>query len=139
NRVYNLFLQKVAQGRKLPITKVADIAQGRVWSGTAAKQLGLVDEIGGLNIAIQYAAKEAKLGNDWELEEYPQVSRFGESLFGKQLDETKAKLGMENTTSSTPNPLITQLGKFQQEIKILQTMNDPQGVYTRLPINLSID
>jgi protease-4 len=139
NRVYNLFLQKVAQGRKLPITKVADIAQGRVWSGTAAKQLGLVDEIGGLNVAIQYAAKEAKLGNDWELEEYPQVSRFGERLFGQKLDETKAKLGMENTTSSTPNPLMTQLGKFQQELKILQTMNDPQGVYTRLPINLSID
>ena len=46
---------------------------------------------------------------------------------------------MENTTSSTPNPLMTQLGKFQQELKILQTMNDPQGVYTRLPINLSID
>jgi protease-4 len=132
-------LQKVAQGRKLPITKVADIAQGRVWSGTAAKQLGLVDEIGGLNVAIQYAAKEAKLGNDWELEEYPQVSRFGERLFGQKLDETKAKLGMENTTSSTPNPLMTQLGKFQQELKILQTMNDPQGVYTRLPINLSID
>ena len=139
NRVYTLFLQKVAQGRKLPITKVADIAQGRVWSGIAAKQLGLVDEIGGLNVAVQYAAKEAKLGNNWELEEYPQISRFGERLFGKNLDETKAKLGIESTTSSTPNPLMTQLGKFQQELKILQTMNDPQGVYTRLPINLSID
>ncbi|MFM7408840.1 MAG: signal peptide peptidase SppA [Cuspidothrix sp.] len=139
NRVYNLFLQKVAQGRKLPITKVANIAQGRVWSGKAAKQIGLVDEIGGLNVAIKYAAKEAKLGNNWELEEYPQVTRFGERLFGKKLDETKAKLGIENTTSSTTNPLINELGKFQQELNILQTMNDPQGIYTRLPINLTID
>jgi len=41
---------------------VAQIAQGRVWSGLAAKEIGLVDEIGGLDAAIQYAAKQAKLG-----------------------------------------------------------------------------
>ncbi|MCX7596929.1 MAG: signal peptide peptidase SppA, partial [Fischerella sp.] len=48
NKIYNIFLNKVAQGRKIPEAKVAEIAQGRVWSGTAAKQIGLVDEIGGL-------------------------------------------------------------------------------------------
>jgi protease IV len=138
NRIYNLFLQKVSQGRKLPTAKVAEIAQGRVWSGTAAKQIGLVDEIGGLNVAIEYAAKQAKLGNDWELQEYPRVSTFAERLFGKKLDETKSKLGLETTQIKNPNPLINEFGKFQQEIKILQTMNDPQGVYTRLPINLQI-
>ncbi|MBD1212842.1 MAG: signal peptide peptidase SppA, partial [Dolichospermum circinale Clear-D4] len=73
DRIYNLFLQKVSQGRKLSTAKVAEIAQGRVWSGTAAKEIGLVDEIGGLNVAIEYAAKQAKLGNNWELQEYPQV------------------------------------------------------------------
>ena len=139
DRIYNLFLQKVSQGRKLPTTKVAEIAQGRVWSGIAAKQIGLVDEIGGLNVAIEYAAKQAKLGNNWELEEYPQVGSWPERFFGKKLDETKAKLGIEKTEIKSHNPLINELGKFQQEIKILQTMNDPQGIYTRLPVNLKIE
>jgi len=139
DRIYNLFLQKVSQGRKLSTAKVAEIAQGRVWSGTAAKQIGLVDEIGGLNVAIEYAAKQAKLGNNWQLQEYPQVGSWGERFFGKKLDETKAKLGIEKTEIKSNNPLINELGKFQQEIKILQTMNDPQGIYTRLPVNLKIE
>ncbi|MTJ49301.1 signal peptide peptidase SppA [Dolichospermum sp. UHCC 0259] len=139
NRIYNLFLQKVAQGRKIPTAKVAEIAQGRVWSGTAAKQIGLVDEIGGLNVAIEYAAKQAKLGTDWEIQEYPRVSTFPERLFGKKLDETKAKLGIENTNTKNSNPLLNELEKFQQEIKTLQTMNDPQGIYTRLPVNFKIE
>ncbi len=139
DRIYNLFLQKVSQGRKLPTTKVAEIAQGRVWSGIAAKEIGLVDEIGGLNVAIEYAAKQAKLGNNWQLEEYPQVSSWIERFLAKKLDETKAKLGIEKNEIPSHNPLINELGKFQQEIKILQTMNDPQGIYTRLPVNLKIE
>jgi protease IV len=139
NNIYNLFLQKVSQGRKLPTAKVAEIAQGRVWSGTAAKQIGLVDEIGGLNVAIEYAAKQAKLGKDWELQEYPQMSSFTEKLFGKKINETKAKLGIETTQTKSNNPLINELGKFQQEIKTLQTMNDPEGIYTRLPVNFKIE
>ena len=139
NNIYNLFLQKVSQGRKLPTAKVAEIAQGRVWSGTAAKQIGLVDEIGGLNVAIEYAAKQAKLGTNWELQEYPQMSSFTERLLGKKLDQTKAKLGIETTQTKPNNPLINELEKFQQEIKTLQTMNDPQGIYTRLPVNFKIE
>jgi len=139
NRIYNLFLEKVSQGRKIPTAKVAEIAQGRVWSGIAAKQIGLVDEIGGLNVAIEYAAKQAKLGTDWEIQEYPRVSTFPERLFGKKLDETKAKLGIEKTQTKNSNPLINELGKLQQEIKTLQTMNDPQGIYTRLAVNFKIE
>lgn len=139
DRIYNLFLEKVSQGRKLPTAKVAEIAQGRVWSGIAAKQIGLVDEIGGLNVAIEYAAKQAKLGTNWELEEYPQVGTYMERLLGKKLDEVKAKLGIEKAEIKNPNLLIKELAKFQQEINTLQTMNDPQGIYTRLPINFKIE
>ncbi|MCJ8281525.1 MAG: signal peptide peptidase SppA, partial [Rivularia sp. ALOHA_DT_140] len=71
NRIYNKFLEKVAKGRNLPQAKVAEIAQGRVWSGKTAKDIGLVDEIGGLNAAVEYAATEAKLGEKWQLQEYP--------------------------------------------------------------------
>ena len=139
DRIYNLFLEKVSQGRKLPTAKVAEIAQGRVWSGIAVKQIGLVDEIGGLNVAIEYAAKQAKLGTNWELEEYPQVGTYMERLLGKKLDEVKAKLGIEKAEIKNHNLLIKELAKFQQEINTLQTMNDPQGIYTRLPINFKIE
>ncbi|NDJ24806.1 signal peptide peptidase SppA [Nostoc sp. B(2019)] len=139
NRIYNMFLNKVSQGRKLPEQKVAEIAQGRVWSGVAAKQIGLVDEIGGLNNAIEYAAKQAKLGNDWELQEYPRVSSFEERFFGRATQEVQTALGIEGTKLKQSNPLTAEFEKLQQEIGILQKMNDPQGIYARLPFNIKIE
>lgn len=139
NRIYYMFLNKVSQGRKLPTTKVAEIAQGRVWSGEAAKQIGLVDEIGGLNAAIAYTAKEAKLGDDWELQEYPRVSSFGQRFFGRAAEETRANLGIEKAQIKPNNPLMAEFQKLQQEMEVLQKMNDPQGIYARLPFNLKID
>jgi protease-4 len=100
NRIYNLFLSKVAQGRNLPQEKVAQIAQGRVWSGIAAKEIGLVDEIGGLDAAIGYAAKQAKLGNDWELQEYPEVSSFTKRLLGQFADQARTVLGSDSTSDN---------------------------------------
>ncbi|MGF2033887.1 MAG: signal peptide peptidase SppA [Nostoc sp. CmiVER01] len=139
NRIYDMFLNKVSQGRKLPEQKVAEIAQGRVWSGVAAKEIGLVDEIGGLNSAIAYAAKQAKLGEDWEVQEYPRTNSFGERFFGRATEEVRTALGIEGTQLQQSNPLINEFQKLQQEIGILQKMNDPQGVYARLPFNLKID
>jgi protease-4 len=139
NRIYNMFINKVAQGRKLPQQKVAEIAQGRVWSGVAAKEIGLVDEIGGLNVAIEYAAKQAKLGNDWEVEEYPRITSLEERLFGKKLQEAQGILGIEKTQLKLNNLLLAEVEKLQQEISILNKMNDPQGIYARLPFNLKID
>lgn len=139
NRIYNLFLNKVSQGRKLPESKVAEIAQGRIWSGTAAKQIGLVDEIGGLNAAIEYAAKQAKLGKDWQVKEYPQTSSFEERFFGKVTEEARSALGIAATEIKPSNPLTAEFQKLQQELAILQRMNDPRGVYARLPFNLKIE
>ncbi len=139
NRIYSLFLNKVSQGRKLPEAKVAEIAQGRVWSGVAAKQIGLVDEIGGLNAAIAYTANQAKLGKDWQLQEYPQASSFEERFFGRATEEAGTALGIKKSQIPPSNPLFTEFQKLQQEMTMLQKMNDPQGVYARLPFNLKID
>ncbi|AFZ24450.1 signal peptide peptidase SppA, 67K type [Cylindrospermum stagnale PCC 7417] len=139
NRIYYMFLNKVSQGRKLPTQKVAEIAQGRVWSGIAAKEIGLVDEIGGLNSAIAYTTKQAKLGNDWELQEYPRPSSFGQRFFGRAAQETRATFGIEKSQLKPANPLTAEFQKLLQEMEILQKMNDPQGVYARLPFNLKID
>ncbi|AFY48229.1 signal peptide peptidase SppA, 67K type [Nostoc sp. PCC 7524] len=139
NRIYDLFLNKVAQGRKLPAQKVAEIAQGKIWSGVAAKQIGLVDEIGGLNAALEYAAKQAKLGEDWQLKEYPQESTLGERFFGRAVEEISTAVGVKKTRTIPPNLFTAEFQKLQQELAILQRMNDPQGIYARLPFNLKIE
>ena len=139
NRIYGKFLDKVAKGRNLPQSKVADIAQGRVWSGKAAKEIGLVDEIGGLDAAIEYAASEAKLGDKWELQEYPKRSTFSERFFGKVSEETQAVFKTSKTSLQPNHPLTKEFEKLQAEIAVLQNMNDPLGVYARLPFNLIIE
>ncbi|MEG3978420.1 signal peptide peptidase SppA [Microcoleus sp. herbarium8] len=133
DRIYDRFITKVADSRKLPKNKVQEIAQGRVWSGTAAKQLGLVDEIGGLEDAIKAAAQQAKLGDNWQLEEYPKnrtlEERILERISGIHVFEPAAKL----------DPLTAEVKKMQDELAVVKSMNDPQGVYVRLPFNLRID
>lgn len=138
NRLYSLFLSKVAQGRNLPAQKVAEIAQGRVWSGVAAKEIGLVDEIGGIDAAISYAAKQAKLGNDWQATEYPAVRSFEQRLLGQLGNEARVRWGGE-ATSKSKDLLTVEFLKLQKELEVLQTMNDPMGVYARLPFTLHIE
>lgn len=72
NRGYQQFLTKVSKGRDIPIANVDSIAQGRVWVGSKAKQLGLVDELGSLQKAIEYAAKLADM-EDVEVSYYPSL------------------------------------------------------------------
>jgi protease-4 len=139
NQIYNIFLNKVAQGRKLPEAKVAEIAQGRVWSGTAAKGIGLIDEIGGLNSAIAYAAKQANLGENWEIKEYPKLGTFEERFLGQVPQEVRTALGINKAQTESTDPLTVEFQKLQQEIAILRHLNDPRGVYARLPFNLKIE
>ena len=133
NRTYQLFVNKVASYRNLPEKKVNQIAQGRVWSGKEAVKIGLVDQIGGLESAIAYAAKKAELGTNWQLEEYPQQNRFEteilQRLFAVKYLESQA----------TIDPLTAEFLKIKQELSLLQGFNDPSGVYARLPFNFEID
>ncbi|MBW4576326.1 MAG: signal peptide peptidase SppA [Aphanothece sp. CMT-3BRIN-NPC111] len=133
NRIYSDFINKVADSRKLPKPKVAEIAQGRVWSGQQALKLGLVDEIGGINDAIKYAAKQAKLGEDWEMKEYPETGGFGERILKTLGGEKDVKKQIAQ------DPLTAEFLKLQADLAILKTMNDPLDVYARLPFNLRID
>jgi protease IV len=132
DRIYNSFLTKVSEGRKLSKPSVSEIAQGRVWSGTRAKQIGLVDELGGVEDAIQDAAKRAKLGDDWQVEDFPRAESFETWLlekFSPPEKDAKTKL----------DPLTAQVQLFQKELNSLKAMNDPMGVYARLPYDLKID
>ena len=133
DNIYDDFLNKVSESRKLPKPKVAEIAQGRVWSGVDAKRIGLVDEIGGLNEAIASAAQIAKLDQDWELEEYPVVEGWEEKLLKQFTGGDSVHL------QQSQDPLTTELLKVKSELSILKSFNDPRGVYVRLPFNFKLD
>ncbi|MGB0563494.1 MAG: signal peptide peptidase SppA [Spirulinaceae cyanobacterium] len=124
--IYNKFLQKVAESRELSRQRVAEIAQGRVWSGTAAKEVGLVDEIGGLEAAIAYAAEAAELGDNWQVEEYQNEVTFEEILL--------RTFALEQDT-----PIAEQWNQLQAKIQLFNTLNDPRDVYAIWPLDLEID
>lgn len=96
DRVYSQFKQRVAEGRKKDTVYIDSIAQGRVWTGIRAKGIGLIDQFGGLQDAIDCAARMAKL-KDYRLREYPEP----ENLLDKFLSRT--------------NPLASE-GKIKEEI-----------------------
>ncbi len=155
NEVYDQFITKVAESRKLPRAKVAEIAQGRVWSGKAAKQLGLVDELGGLDDALQAAAKKADLGNDWQVEEYPKPRSLEERFLRRFTADTRLQAGLrillpefvqaamvgdrrDPLDPSSFEPFSQELTKIRDDLAMLRSLNDPIGVYARLPYNLQI-
>lgn len=120
DQIYTLFLEKVAKGRNLSPAAVAALAQGRVWSGADAQANGLVDEIGGLEMAIAHAAERAELGEDWGVEEYQNEPSFEELL-------------MRTLSVQNPSPLTAQWLQLQEQLQQLQTWNDPRQVYTLWP------
>jgi protease-4 len=101
DRIYSQFKQRVAEGRKKDTVYIDSIAQGRVWSGEDALQIGLVDKIGGLQDAINCAARMAKTTN-YRLREYPESSGWLDRLLNKSTSshdassKIKEHLGAEN-------------------------------------------
>jgi len=134
DQIYNRFIQQVAEGRGLPIEKVKEIAQGRVWSGDAAVKLGLVDQLGGLETAIAAAAKRAKL-ETWTVEEYPHTKSLEEVLLESLSD---VHLG-RRSQMARQGAIDTEWERLQAELKILNCLNDPQQVYTWLPYRWEIE
>jgi protease-4 len=130
--IYGEFLAKVAEGRNLSPEKVAAIAQGRVWSGADALGHGLVDELGGLDAALAYAAGKAGLGADYRVVEIPRERELVEAI--QELIE-KAVPGAARVTAG---PLEELRRRLERELRALAACNDPQGVYARLPFTLSV-
>jgi len=135
NQIYDEFLTIVSTSRAIAKPKVNEIAQGRVWSGLEAKKIGLVDELGGIEDAIQAAAKQAKLGNDWELDEYPKANSFEVKLLGQLFNSY-----FPQPESTAPiDPLTAEIQRFQEDFATLKAMNDPSGAYSRLPFTPKVD
>ncbi|MDR7209235.1 signal peptide peptidase SppA [Flavobacterium piscis] len=125
--IYNTFVAHVAQGRKMTFAQVDAIAQGRVWAGSEAIKIGLVDKIGGLNDAIAEAAKIAKI-KSYSTKNYPEYEKsFNDLLsnlpFAKSKEAfIKEEIGEENYV------LIEQIKRFQRQ----------KGVQAMIPYGINI-
>lgn len=129
--IYGEFVGKVAESRKLDRAAVEEIAQGRVWSGIEAQKIGLVDELGGLEAAIAYAAKKAGLGANYRLMEFPRK---------KELIEVIQELVERNLPGQAESAGFGAriVHRIESELKLLRAFNDPQGIYARMPMNLVV-
>jgi protease-4 len=129
-KTYATFLKRVADGRKMTTTQVDSIAQGRVWTGIDAHKLGLVDEIGGLEDAIKYAAKLGKT-TSYRTENFPEYEKnfedFLANFTGIAMFKTKEQL------------LKEQLGEegFQM-LEQIKRVKSRKGIQAIMPYEISI-
>lgn len=126
DKIYETFTSKAAAGRKMPVEDLKKIAGGRVWSGTEAKQIGLVDELGGMEKAVELAASQAKLGKDYRLRYYPASKNFFEKIM-EQISGKDAETRL----------LQSQLGDLYPMVKQIQMIKNWEGIQARLPFIFS--
>ena len=124
-KIYDTFITHVSEGRKMDKSAVDSVGQGRVWSGTDAKALGLVDEIGGLDAAIEIAAKLAKL------DKHRTISLPEQKDFMKQIMED---FGEEAKISAVKN----ELGAAYTYYNEVESLVNMEGVQARLPFSITI-
>ena len=126
--IYKTFVTHVAEGRKMTFEQVDAIAQGRVWTGSEALKIGLVDKIGGLNDAIAQAASLAKI-KKFSTQNYPEYEKNFDDLFAN-LPFAKSK------ESFIKEEIGEENYRIMQEIKKLQTRTGIQAV---MPFELKIN
>ena len=127
NRGYNLFRQRVADGRHLTIESVEKIAQGRVWLATDALNIKLVDQLGGIDDAVKKAAQLAKL-KEYYTSDYPAAASWMDNLL--------------NSMTSSGTYLDTQLrqtlGELYQPFTVLRSIDKREAIQARIPYAISI-
>ncbi len=112
--IYQTFLTRVSNGRKLNRVHVDSIAQGRVWTGAKGKELGLVDRIGGLQDAINCAARMAKL-KDYRTKEFPEPESFLKQIFGNYTQNTRSNI-LQQELGSEGMQIYTSYKKIKQVV-----------------------
>lgn len=128
NRGYSLFRKRVAEGRKMSTEQVEKIAQGRVWLGTDAKNIKLIDGFGGLSDAIDKAAELAHLSS-YQAVEYPAMAGWMEQL----LDMAGGNKG-----TYLDEQLRLALGDLYQPFIMIRNMKEKEPIQAALPYVLNI-
>jgi protease-4 len=131
---YQDFLSRVAQARKLTVEQVDKIARGRIWSGEDAKGLGLVDELGGIDQAIESAAKRAKLEKGyrvWYVEKEKTLRERVMSMLAAEALDLAVTAGWTEEPSPSASALSVagRLRALRADVERLSRWNDPHGVY----------
>ena len=125
NNGYKLFVQRCAEGRGMSVEAIEKIAEGRVWTGSMAKELGLVDELGGLDKALEIAAQKAGVEN-YSVLKYPEMDNVLSTL----LNEEK-KDYIESQMAET-------LGEYYDFAKFVRNIKNADRIQARLPFELQI-
>ena len=126
--IYKTFVTRVAEGRKMTFAQVDSIAQGRVWTGSQALKIGLVDKIGGLDDAIIKAAALAKV-KSYSTQNYPEYEKNLNDLFGN-LPFAKSKATFIKEEIGEENYMILQ------QVKKLQARS---GIQAAIPFQININ
>ncbi len=126
NEIYETFTSKAASGRHMSQEDIKKIASGRVWTGSQAKDNGLVDVLGGLDDAIALAAEKGGVSDNYKLRYYPKQKNFFEKLMGDLEQNTKS------------SALKTELGEYYPWYQRWQKVKNYQGVQTRMPLEFEI-
>ncbi len=126
DRGYQIFLSRVSQGRNLSKEKVDSIAQGHVWVGEDALKIGLVDTLGGLDVAVKKAASLAHL-KDYHTSSYPEKKDFFDLLMD------------EFDNSSNQNAMIKDILKeYYEPFYLLSTINMQNAIQARIPYIINV-
>ena len=126
NQVYQTFLSRVAEGRNMTKDEVHEIAQGRVWSGVEAKEIGLVDHLGGMETALERAAVLAEI-EDYKITTYPKYDDDLESMLGELF---------RGPFGNIKQQLPPELGLWLNHTNALK--EPANQIQTRLPFTLNI-
>jgi len=137
NKGYQDFITLVAKNRNMTLEEVDTIAQGRIWSGVKAKELGLVDELGNLTDAIKGAAALANL-DDYNTLLIEKDLSSRDKFLQQIMDGATNLFALNNHLSSelmSPSnidnkPVSQFIGQLQKELAVMNQFNDPQGMYT---------
>ncbi len=122
NNGYKLFVKRCADGRGMSTEAIEKIAEGRVWTGEAAKELGLVDELGGLDRALEIAAQKVGI-EAYSVVNYPAK----ESFFSTLLDEGK--------NDYIETKMSESLGEYFHYVKFIQNLKDTDRIQARMPFD----
>ena len=126
DRGYALFRSRVAQGRKMKVEQVENIAQGRVWLGQDALKVKLVDELGGLDKAIAKAAQLAKL-KEYHTAAYPGKTSWVDQLLNNLSGESYINAQARQA-----------LGEYYEPFMLMKDINNQSAIQARIPFKLNI-
>ena len=128
DRGYKTFTKRVSDGRKIPVERVYEIAEGRVWLGQDALKIKLVDGIGGIEQAVAKAAELAKV-KDYRTKAYPAKADMFESLLNRASSEGGNYLD---------GKLRSTLGEYYAPFMFLKQLDRQDAIQARMPINVVI-